>query len=277
MELILQSGLLEWNKQLFVFITLLSTVYWLLTGLLIERGRTKIQSKHRLYFLIGLFLFYICWGSPLYGFAHLMFSVHMLQMSLLYFLVTPLLLSGIQIHQFYFPKRFQTIVKVRSVIMSPIVSLILFNGLFIVYHIPVVMDTIMMNKWLYYSFHILLAYASFCVWKSIVGSFSQKKLTDLNRRHYVMANTLVLLPVCLLLFFSTLPYRTFTEVTTQFNMLQICFGQNVDLSVLIGMNMMPTDVDQKLGGAIMLLVHKMSFIVGQYIQPKTSDLGEKLE
>ncbi|WP_160645761.1 cytochrome c oxidase assembly protein [Chengkuizengella marina] len=271
MELILQSGLLEWNKQLFVFIALISTVYWLLSGFINERGKAKIQYKHRIYFLLGLLVFYVCWGSPLYGFAHLMFSAHMLQMSLLYFLVTPLLFSGIQIHLFYLPRRFQTMSKVWTALTSPIVSFVLFNGLFIVYHIPKVMDTIMLNSWLYYSFHILLAYASFCVWQTIVGRFSIKKLAYQKRKHYIMANTLVLLPVCLLLFFSTLPYRTFTDVTAQFNMFQICFDQNINVSILIGIDMLPTDVDQKLGGAIMLALHKMSFLVGEYIQPKITD------
>ncbi|MDP5275597.1 cytochrome c oxidase assembly protein [Chengkuizengella axinellae] len=278
MEFMLEAGLLEWKRELFVIIVLISTIYWLITGIFNETTERQIHMKQRLYFLLGLSLFYICWGSPLYGIAHFMFSVHMLHMSLLYFLVTPLLLAGIPLHLYKVHKKFQFISKVWSKLTAPTISIVFFNGLFILYHIPIVMDTVMTTSWMYYGFHILLALASFCVWQPIVGSFLQNKLPYNKRKRYALVNTLVLLPACLLLFFSTIQYRIFTDYTAQSNMLEVCFGQNVDLNVLLGWKVLTPITDQRIGGAVMLILHKVSFLVGDRIQVQSPVIhNNKLE
>ena len=52
-------------------------------------------QKKAILFFLSLALLFLIIGTPLAALSHLSFSLHMLQMSLLYFIIPPLILAGI--------------------------------------------------------------------------------------------------------------------------------------------------------------------------------------
>ncbi|MBY7145067.1 cytochrome c oxidase assembly protein [Virgibacillus sp. NKC19-3] len=82
----------SWNIPLVVGLTCIAVLY----SFFIKRD-TRIPLTHLQPFLffLGLGLWYLASGSPLATISHLSFSLHMIQMSLLYFIIPPLILLGI--------------------------------------------------------------------------------------------------------------------------------------------------------------------------------------
>src|SRR5699024_12305552 len=71
--------------------------------------------------------------------SHFSFSLHMIQMSILYFIIPPIFLLGIPEPLFQQLGKIPIIKKVRTFIFSPVISLSIFAGLFLLYHLPFVL------------------------------------------------------------------------------------------------------------------------------------------
>src|SRR5699024_5347963 len=73
-------------------------------------------------------------GSPLAAISHFSFSLHMIQMSILYFIIPPIFLLGIPEPLFRQLGKVPIIKKRRTFIFSPIISLFILSGLFLLYY-----------------------------------------------------------------------------------------------------------------------------------------------
>src|SRR5699024_6242385 len=90
-EVLLQEHVI-WDTDLLIGILCIALLYILL----LHRLRTiKMYQKHVILFLLVLGLLYITIGSPLSRISHFSFSLHMIQMSILYFIIPPIILLGI--------------------------------------------------------------------------------------------------------------------------------------------------------------------------------------
>ncbi|MBO0994735.1 cytochrome c oxidase assembly protein, partial [Bacillus sp. SD088] len=82
----------EWSG---IFLSILVCIA-ILYGILIKQATNlKLSSPQPLIFFLGLCLTYLIIESPLSILSHLLFSSHMLFMSIHYFIIPPLLLLGI--------------------------------------------------------------------------------------------------------------------------------------------------------------------------------------
>lgn len=81
-----------WNIPLLIGLAVFSMVYLYFLKLLPDSTAFRKQT---LFFFFTLAILYFCIGSPFTQFSQLSFSLHMVQMSILYFIVPPLLLLGI--------------------------------------------------------------------------------------------------------------------------------------------------------------------------------------
>lgn len=83
---------LVWNIPFLVGCLLIGFLY---VYLFVRFGDSDGSRKKPLFFFLALISLYAVTGSPLAAASHLAFSLHMLQMSLFYFIIPPLLLQGI--------------------------------------------------------------------------------------------------------------------------------------------------------------------------------------
>ena len=99
------------------------------------------------FFFSALGVLYVTLGSPLHVLGdHYLFSAHMLEQSLIYTLLPPLLLLGL-------PKQFVAPIiqvglrtKLLSFLKRPLIPLLLFNVLFSFYHIPLMFNAVVGNS-----------------------------------------------------------------------------------------------------------------------------------
>ena len=89
---VLLLGQWEWN---FLLLVILSVIVFVYSFLLKKYTTRRLGNKQAILFFLSLALLFLIIGTPLAALSHLSFSLHMLQMSLLYFIIPPLILAGI--------------------------------------------------------------------------------------------------------------------------------------------------------------------------------------
>ncbi|WP_404452273.1 cytochrome c oxidase assembly protein [Virgibacillus necropolis] len=205
-------------------------------------------------FLLGLFLLYICLGSPIYGIGHLFFSVHMIQMAILYFFVPPLLLIGVPRELIEHLREFFGNKAVTLTVNRPMVYMFVFCGLFALYHIPMIFDAVMTNWWLHKAFHSILLITALGMWSPVIMKWPLHQ-----KKRYMRWSGVIIMPACLLLVFADAPlYKTYQDPATWATALHVCFGIQQVENLRSAMGLLSSMTDQRLAGVSMLVLHQLS-------------------
>lgn len=236
----------RWEFPLLAIIFVVSFFYLALVGPYRERflGGDVISLKQKGYFLSGLVLTFLILGSPLHILGHdYLFSVHMLQQALLYMVIVPLLLLGTpnQVYNMLVAKPIRK--KIITFFTHPIISILFFNGLFSIYHYPLIFDTIVANHLLLNLYHIVLFIGAYFMWWSLLLPLPEiNGMGELSRIGYIFMSGALITPVCALIIFSTSPM----------------YNAYIDAPQLL--SFLPTLEDQRLGGIVMKLIQEGVFI-----------------
>lgn len=250
---LLLSGQMTWNWSLFVACACTYCVYiWLIT----KYTALKWLSCKPMLFLVSILLLYAVVGSPLAVISHLSFSLHMIQMSILYFLIPPLLLLGIpeSLFQELTSKRFvKTISRLRNV---PIASLYLFALLFLLYHLPFMLTVLVKIPMLQNAYLFVLFILSFGMWWPMVSPDPKQRLAANQMKQYAMNSGYILLPACLLFiltaFMDSGNNALFNQLTVH-----LCLPPSLGSTEVLP-SPFNTKYDQALSGFFMLGLHKVS-------------------
>lgn len=121
-----------WTPMFLFGMAAIVILYFYLIGPWREKHDPKAPPATRLQktmFISAAILFYLAHGGPLNLLGHLMFTFHMVNMSLSYLVVPPLVLLGVP--SFIWRKSFSApFWKKFRFLMHPIICLLLFNFLF---------------------------------------------------------------------------------------------------------------------------------------------------
>jgi putative membrane protein len=259
----------NWNDQLNLLFLITAIVYLLLTSQLKTwfPYPEPVSGKTKGLFLLALIIYYFAVGSPLDLVGHELFSMHMLQMSLLYFVLPPLLLLGIPAYMWRPLIRLPVLRAIGRFFTRPVFTLFFFNGIISLYHVPIVFDTIMRNHPLHYISHAILLFAAFCMWWPIACPVPEyDKVPSLYKLALIFGNGVLLTPACAMI--------TFTNI--------LLFKTYATMSPLIPV-LSPLE-DQQLGGVIMKIVQEIVYITAigivflQWIRrERVKDANELLE
>jgi putative membrane protein len=238
-----------WSPGVFVVALLIAIFYFYM----IREHRRQLRNnevvnlRQKICFISGLGVFYLAQGSPLnYLSHHYLFSAHMMQQSLILFVMPPLILYGMP--AWFIRKIFRRTLleKILPVIIQPILAVVVFNSLLSFYHFPFIYDWLMSDRAMYFGtfYHFILLLSAFQMWWIIVGPLPElDRLTELLKVTYIVINGLLLYPACALIIFANdLIYKTYANAP------QIT-------ELLSAMD------DQQLGGVIMKIMQEGVFVV----------------
>ncbi|MFX3636089.1 MAG: cytochrome c oxidase assembly factor CtaG [Candidatus Pristimantibacillus sp.] len=264
-----------WTPWFLFGMIALTILYFYLIGPWREKhmpNEEKATLLQKSMFVSGALMFYLVHGGPFSMLGHMMFTFHMIDMSVSYLIVPPMILLSIP--AFIWRKLFAANWwKKLEFMMHPIVTLVLFNLLFSVYHIPIVHDYVMTNFTLHRVYYFVLLVTSMMMWWQIACPVPEwNRLTDLKKMAYVFANGILLTPACALIIFASTPmYATYSDPLVWVQAMGYCVTG--DPSRLLEMfdgpqffNLMETVEDQQLGGIVMKLVQELMYgIILAYI------------
>ncbi|MGM8213085.1 cytochrome c oxidase assembly protein [Virgibacillus sp. W0430] len=242
---------MSWNLPLLLLFITLSCFYFLLLHKQ-NRKWLAIFNRESYMFHLSLILLYLAIGSPLLAISYLSISLHMLHMSILFFVIPPLFLLGIP--SIIYRQRF--INKISILFIRPMIALTAFSVLFFLYHIPINISYLSSQPILQKVYLFLLFVLALRMWWPIINNQSNEQKTYDS---YVRKSMLFITPACLLLIIGALldgannPFLT--QLTTH-----LCLPADSSL-----LHVLPvpfnTKIDQLLAGASMMGIHKTSLII----------------
>ncbi|RBP95100.1 putative membrane protein [Cytobacillus firmus] len=256
-----------WSPYFFLFVLLILAGYYMIT--IKYRGKFKnsepLTRRQGVYFTVAMIVLYVIKGSPVDLMGHLMFYAHMIQMAILYLVVPPLVVMGVPQWLWRAVINHKTVKPVFRLFTKPLIAIILFNGVFSIYHIPDVFDVVktdMMLHTVYTSALFLLAI--FMWWPTINELPEMESLDGLKKVGYVFANGVLLTPACALIIFADTPmYNTYSDPNAWAQALQLCVPSSTLASLNLSgpemFNSMSLIHDQQLGGVIMKIIQEIVY------------------
>ncbi|MDZ5470657.1 cytochrome c oxidase assembly factor CtaG [Bacillus sp. 31A1R] len=256
-----------WSPFFFLLLVAVLIGYFLLT--VTYRNRFKhsepLTRKEAIIFTITILLLYIVKGSPLDLMGHITFYAHMTQMAILYLVIPPLLIVGIPQWVWRTVLSKPVIKRVFNFLTMPLIALILFNGVFSIYHIPDVFDVIKVDMWLHAIYTSLIFILAICMWWPLVNTLEEyQTLSGLKKVGYIFADGILLTPACALIIFADTPmYATFSDPRAWMQALELCVSPSMlatlDLSGPEMFNSMSLLHDQQLGGVLMKIIQEIVY------------------
>ena len=137
-----------WSPYLMGVLVFITGVYFLVTTKWRKDFKVSepLKKREAIYFLLAMVTIYIIKGSPFDLMAHIMFTVHMVQMAVLLLLVPIFIIKGIPWWLWKVAIEAPVVKPLFKVLTLPVVAVLAFIGLFSVYHLPTVLDYIKLNE-----------------------------------------------------------------------------------------------------------------------------------
>ncbi|WP_053366074.1 cytochrome c oxidase assembly factor CtaG [Bacillus sp. FJAT-27245] len=258
-----------WSPYFFISIAVLTMAYFLVAVKFRGRfaGSEPLTARQAAYFTTAMVLIYAIKGSPLDLMGHIMFWAHMIQMACLFLIVPPLLIMGIP------PWIWRTVLgspgfnKIFSFLTKPMIALIVFNGMFSLYHVPFVFDAVKQSLLLHAGYTGTLFFLAIIMWWPIVAELPEyQTLSGLKKIAYIFADGILLTPACALIIFTNSPlYATFSNPALWAKSMELCVSPTLlaglDLSGPEMFSSMTLVEDQRLGGVIMKIIQEVVYAV----------------
>lgn len=252
-----------WSPGFFLFTIALGILYILLAKKL--KASEPITNKQYIFFITALILLYIVKGSPVDLLGHLNFSVHMVQMSILYLILPPLFLLATPNWLFRRLLSIKPLERTFVFLTKPLIALIVFNGSFSFYHFPVVFDLVKTNPVLHATVTTIIFISAIVMWWPLICPIKEyRTLSGLTKLAYIFANGVLLTPACALIIFAEAPlFRTYTDTAVWAKSLELCVPTSmlstIDLSSPQLFSWLAPRDDQRLGGVIMKIVQEIVY------------------
>ncbi|MBB6448451.1 putative membrane protein [Geomicrobium halophilum] len=280
-----------WTPELIFVLAIVAILYLFLTRkwyVRFEDGE-KPRVKQDFMFALALLCLYLGWGSPLYSAGHMTITIHMLQMVFAYFFTVPLMILALP--KWFLRAAYEGFGKyarpLRNAMFHPIVGLIMFNGLFSFYHIPVVFDYIMLNPGIHSIYQMILFITAWMMWWHMLAPLpSEQYLHDFRRIIYIFGNGILITPACALIIFSGgAVYNTYTDMQYWASVMSYCLpaGANVPSSMFGGIGFLgglDPYSDQQLAGVLMKVAQELVYgtaigwVFKQWLQKESHQDGE---
>ncbi|MCH1625227.1 cytochrome c oxidase assembly protein [Ferdinandcohnia quinoae] len=259
-----------WNIPLLIGLICVTVLF---TVLVKYYTNIKIKQKQPLLFIISILIFYLMIGSPISVLSHISFSTHMIQMSILYFVVPPLLLIGIPELLFQRVKEYKFLRVVAKIFLPSTIALLFFATLFFMYHLPVIIEVLTQNSLFHNGYMGLLFVLSFQMWWPIVAPDPKQRFCNGSRKRYILLSGMILMPACVLFIFNDfiggIGNPLLMKVTAQ-----LCIPGEISS---INLPQLPIDpkFDQPLAGILMLGIHKIGMMVTFYFGKRIQNQQEE--
>ncbi|MFC4776300.1 cytochrome c oxidase assembly factor CtaG [Paenibacillus sp. GCM10023252] len=257
-----------WSPMFFFAMSAVVILYYYLIGpwrLKTDSTAAPATRGQQTIFVVSAILFYLVQGGPLELLGHLMFTFHMVNMSIAYLIVPPLVLLAVPgfLWKQLFSKAYW---NKLNWLMHPIMTLVLFNMLFSIYHIPAVHDYVMIHYGIHSLYYLVLLLTSFMMWWQVICPVPEwNRLTDMKKMAYVFANGVLLTPACALIIFAAEPmYATYSNPQIWVQAMGYCLSGDPSrlLESFSGpsfFNLLGAADDQQTGGIVMKLVQEFTY------------------
>lgn len=256
-----------WSPYFLAAIIVITIAYFLITVKYrhLFKGSEPLKPVQGILFGTTMILLYVIKGSPLDLMGHIMFYAHMMQMALLYLLIPPIVILAVPEWIWKRLWSMKIINRLFSFFTKPLLALLLFNGMFSMYHMPLVFDQVKTDFWLHAVFtSVLFLFAVFMWWPLINKLDEQSSLSGLRKVAYVFASGVLLTPACALIIFNDQPmYAAYSDPQVWMEAMALCVPAGMLASLSLNGPEMFASMsllhDQQLGGVLMKIIQEIIY------------------
>ncbi|MBH0170646.1 MAG: cytochrome c oxidase assembly protein [Bacillota bacterium] len=185
-----------------------------------KQGKKLATKWQQTSIIASLLLMIIIKGTPIQVLGHnYLFSVHMVQMAVLYLMIAPLMILAIpEVKWKNWLSKKTILTRIFQFLTKPLLALLIFNAVFSLYHIPLVFDAAVSNPIIHYGYHALLLITAYTMWWPVLCPVKElDTLSDIKKIGYVFANGVLMTPACALIMFADFQlYETYRNVPQLF-------------------------------------------------------------
>src|SRR5699024_2778395 len=250
-----------WSPYFFLFVLFLSLIYFLVTGPYRHKftNAARVTRGQQIYFYVGMMLLYIIKGSPIDLMSHIMLSAHMAQLAVFYLIFPILIIKGIPNWMWEKFIALPVIKPVFKIITMPLVAMLLFNGLFSLFHMPAIFDFSKSSQVAHTGISLVILVTAFAMWWPVVVPIKRlDKLNPLLKIGYIFANGALITPACALIIFAGDPlFKAYSSEGIWMQAMALCVPSDVldglapTISGAEMFSPLSTVEDQQTGGIIM--------------------------
>lgn len=256
-----------WSPYLLGTLILVTVLYFLVTVKWQHKFKASepLKKSEAINFILFVLSFYIIKGSPIDLLGHIMFTLHMTQMAFLLLLVPIFFIKGIPGWIWKIVVEAPVMRTIFKIFTKPLIAIVLFTGLFSVYHLPSVFDTIKLNEILHMIYTMILFISSiFMYWPLLNNIGGQHEMKNINKLAYIASNAVLITPACALIIFASSPmYGTYSDSEMWMKAMELC----VPTSTLSGLTLSGPELfssmdllsDQQVGGVLMKIIQEIIF------------------
>lgn len=256
-----------WSPIFLLFMIAILVCYFLIIGPYKKwfENAEKVKKSQMFYFTTGIILLYFVKGGPVDLLGHIVFSAHMFEMAVMYIAVPPLLLLGIPVWLYQYLTSFRVVQVILMMFTKPLIALCVFNGLFSLYHLPVVFDAVKQSQIAHSIFLAVLFFTAIMMWWPMLNPLPEyQSLSEIKKIGYMFANGVLLTPACALIIFASAPlFATYTDPSAWMNAMELCVPGEMltDLNITGPdfLHWIPVLQDQQTGGIIMKIVQEIVY------------------
>ena len=167
------STALNWNFAPSIVMMLISqaALYWYLIHIARKDGHwgSEVRASHVFYFALGLILIFAALVTPLDSLSDVaLFSAHMVQHIVLMLLVPACLLLGTPAYWVRYLYDLPVLKRLLPIITHPLVTLIAFNVIMWIWHVPSLYEGALRNPNLHILEHMMFLAAGVLLWLPVV-------------------------------------------------------------------------------------------------------------
>jgi putative membrane protein len=256
-----------WSPYFLVSLLAVIAVYFLITVTFRSKfvDSEPLTKKQAGLFILSIALIYAIKGSPLDLMAHLMFYVHMISMATLVLVIPPIFIFGIPVWIWRKIFKINWVHTLFKFFTKPLIALIIFNGLFSFYHIPMIFDRVMQSFWLHAGYSLLLFIVAIFMWWPLINPVPEhQRLSGLKKVGYIFADGILITPACALIIFAPGSiYATYSDPEVWAQVMSLCVGPStfagLDISGPELFSSMSLLHDQQLGGVLMKIIQEIVY------------------
>lgn len=245
----------SWNLSILTWFLSILFVYVLLF-------KDSTSFIHPFLFLIGLVLLYLLTGSPYVSILGLSFSLHMIQMGLLYFIIPPLLIGGIppDMYQRLLPQLRRTRFLISRLILY------VFATLLFLYHIPFMMNLLLPHPQILLTYKTFLFFLACGMWWPIITTIPRRRKEKKQLSQYTFLCSLLITPSCLFFIVTAFTDANSPAFFTQFSA-YLCVPTSHTHALLP--TFFQSKTDQWLAGVCMFMIHSSGIYVTNQLPKET--------
>ena len=175
---------------------LLMVYFWALRAVgprHVEAVEFPASRRQKMFFVLGSAAILVAADWPMHDLAErYLYSVHMVQHMVLTFAAVPLLMLGTPAWLWRLILRPRPLMATARALSRPLIALIVFNGILVFTHWPVIVTASVRNEPVHFGLHFLLFLSAMVMWSPVLSPIIElPRLTYPGRMLYLFLQSLV--------------------------------------------------------------------------------------